>query len=57
MCNKDNAILKFLAVLCSALILCGCADGRHELQNTDTGGGIGYCNLITQWRNTENIVC
>lgn len=20
----------------------GYADGRHELQNTDTGGGIGY---------------
>ena len=22
--------------------LCGYADGLHELQNTDTGGGIGY---------------
>ena len=22
--------------------LCDYADGRHELQNTDTGGGIGY---------------
>ena len=21
---------------------CGCAGGLHELQNTDTGGGIGY---------------
>lgn len=26
--------------------LCGNADGRHELQNTDTGGGIGYDGVL-----------
>lgn len=36
---------KIIAVVLAASLaasLAGCADGRHELQNTDTGGGIGY---------------